>query len=130
MKCRLWIGYLCRPGGAALFAARHWKARSAHPEFQGRGRGDDCYGELIRKGFARKNIRRQSVAWDELGRRKPVPFDQFTNEKDRSFLTYRGTERWRISIDKGWISRRVNAAHIHMTGYEGSKNFTRRIFLC
>ena len=45
----------------------------------------------------------------------------FTNEKDRSFLTYRGTNAG-ISIDKVDIEGVKNASHIHMTGYEGSKN--------
>lgn len=41
-------------GGAALFALGIGKL-GLHPVFQGEV-GDDCYGELIRKEFAAKNI--------------------------------------------------------------------------
>ena len=82
-------------GGAALFALGIGKL-GLHPVFQGEV-GDDCYGELIRKEFAAKNI-------------------------DDSLLGTSRTEKTGISIDKVDIEGVKNASHIHMTGYEGSKN--------
>ena len=104
-------------GGAALFALGIGKL-GLHPVFQGEV-GDDCYGELIRKEFAAKNIDDSLL---ETSRTKKTGISiSFTNEKDRSFLTYRGTNAG-ISIDKVDIEGVKNASHIHMTGYEGSKN--------
>lgn len=45
----------------------------------------------------------------------------FTNEKDRSFLTYRGTNE-KICIDAVDVEQVKNASHIHVTGYAGSIN--------
>lgn len=104
-------------GGAALFALGIGKL-GLHPVFQGEV-GDDCYGELIRKEFAAKNIDDSLL---ETSRTEKTGISiSFTNEKDRSFLTYRGTNAG-ISIDKVDIEGVKNASHIHMTGYEGSKN--------
>lgn len=82
-------------GGAALFALGIGKL-GLHPVFQGEV-GDDCYGELIRKEFAAKNIDDSLL---ETSRTEKTGISiSFTNEKDRSFLTYRGTNAG-ISIDK------------------------------
>lgn len=104
-------------GGAALFALGIGKL-GLHPVFQGEV-GDDCYGELIRKEFAAKNID-DSLLGTSRTEKTGISIS-FTNEKDRSFLTYRGTNAG-ISIDKVDIEGVKNASHIHMTGYEGSKN--------
>lgn len=47
----------------------------------------------------------------------------FTNEKDRSFLTYRGTNE-KISIVNVDVEKVKEAAHIHVTGYAGSSIIT------
>ena len=60
-------------GGAALFALGIGKL-GLHPEFQGEV-GDDCYGELIRKEFAAKNIDDSLLETSRDGENRY--FDQF-----------------------------------------------------
>ncbi len=45
-------------------------------------------------------------------------FLSFTNDRDRSFLTYRGTNR-DISMDRVEVLKAGRARHVHVTGYEG-----------
>ena len=92
-------------GGAALFALGIGKL-GLHPVFQGEV-GDDCYGELIRKEFAAKNID-DSLLGTSRTEKTGISIS-FTNEKDRSFLTYRGTNAG-ISIDKVDIEGVKNAS--------------------
>ena len=91
-------------GGAALFALGIGKL-GLHPVFQGEV-GDDCYGELIRKEFAAKNID-DSLLGTSRTEKTGISIS-FTNEKDRSFLTYRGTNAG-IYIDKVDIEGVKNA---------------------
>ena len=80
-------------GGAALFTLGVGKL-GLHPVFQGEV-GDDCYGELIRNKFRESHVDDSLlVISKEL---KTGISLSFTNEKDRSFLTYRGTNE-KISI--------------------------------
>ena len=92
-------------GGAALFALGIGKL-GLHPVFQGEV-GDDCYGELIRKEFAAKNID-DSLLGTSRTEKTGISIS-FTNEKDRSFLTYRGTNAG-IYIDKVDIEGVKNAS--------------------
>ena len=87
-------------GGAALFTLGVGKL-GLRPVFQGEV-GDDCYGELIRSKFRESHVDDSLLAVSkEL---KTGISLSFTNEKDRSFLTYRGTNE-KISISNvGWDS--------------------------
>ena len=88
------------------------------PVFQGEV-GDDCYGELIRSKFRESHVDDSLLAVSkEL---KTGISLSFTNEKDRSFLTYRGTNE-KISISNVDLEKVKEAAHIHVTGYMGSIN--------
>ena len=104
-------------GGAALFTLGVGKL-GLHPVFQGEV-GDDCYGELIRNKFRESHVDDSLlVISKEL---KTGISLSFTNEKDRSFLTYRGTNE-KISIVNVDVEKVKEAAHIHVTGYAGSIN--------
>ena len=107
-------------GGAALFALGIGKL-GLHPVFQGEV-GDDCYGELIRKEFAAKNID-DSLLGTSRTEKTGISIS-FTNEKDRSFLTYRGTNAG-ISIDKVDIEGVKNASHIHKQKPRGVSFFIK-----
>ncbi|MBS6195523.1 MAG: carbohydrate kinase family protein [Clostridiales bacterium] len=104
-------------GGAALFTLGVGKL-GLHPVFQGEV-GDDCYGELIRKKFHDSNVD-DSLLGTSTTRKTGISLS-FTNEKDRSFLTYRGTNET-ICIDAVDVEQVKNASHIHVTGYAGSIN--------
>ncbi len=104
-------------GGAALFTLGVGKL-GLRPVFQGEV-GDDCYGELIRSKFRESHVDDSLLAVSkEL---KTGISLSFTNEKDRSFLTYRGTNE-KISISNVDLEKVKEAAHIHVTGYMGSIN--------
>lgn len=104
-------------GGAALFTLGVGKL-GLHPVFQGEI-GDDCYGRLIREKFRESNVDDSLlVTSEEL---KTGISLSFTNEKDRSFLTYRGTNE-KICITNIDIESVKDASHIHVTGYAGSAN--------
>ena len=99
-------------GGAALFTLGVGKL-GLRPVFQGEV-GDDCYGELIRSKFRESHVDDSLLAVSkEL---KTGISLSFTNEKDRSFLTYRGTNE-KISISNVDLEKVKEAAHIHVTGY-------------
>ena len=104
-------------GGAALFtlgAAR----LGLRPVFQG-SVGADMYGAYIR------NVFRETGVDDALLRDDPVVRTgisiSFTNEKDRCFLTYRGTNA-ALSLQNMDFSQLRRARHVHITGYEGARN--------
>ena len=104
-------------GGAALFTLGVGKL-GLRPVFQGEV-GDDCYGELIRSKFRESHVDDSLLAVSkEL---KTGISLSFTNAKDRSFLTYRGTNE-KISISNVDLEKVKEAAHIHVTGYMGSIN--------
>ena len=104
-------------GGAALFTLGLGKL-GLHPVFQGEV-GDDCYGDLIAREFAAKNVDCSLLQKSSTG--KTGISISFTNEKDRSFLTYRGTNAG-ISIRRVDLDKVREAGHIHVTGYEGTSN--------
>lgn len=115
-------------GGGALFALGVGKL-GLHPVFQGEV-GDDFYGAFIRKIFRENNIDDSLLQTSKI--QKTGISLSFTNEKDRSFLTYRGTNE-SINIDTVDVEKVNDASHIHVTGYAGSANhdsylrFLRRI---
>ncbi|KEZ86907.1 carbohydrate kinase family protein [Lacrimispora celerecrescens] len=92
--------------------------------------GDDFYGTFIRKIFRENNID-DSLLRTSKTQKTGISLS-FTNEKDRSFLTFRGTNE-RINIDTVDVEKVNDASHIHVTGYAGSANhdsylrFLRRI---
>ncbi|MGN1140142.1 MAG: carbohydrate kinase family protein [Oliverpabstia sp.] len=104
-------------GGAALFTLGTGKL-GLHPVFQGEV-GDDCYGEMIRKKFLESNVDDSLLKTSET--EKTGISLSFTNEKDRSFLTFRGTNE-KLSIDCVNVEQVKQASHIHVTGYAGSCN--------
>ena len=104
-------------GGAALFTLGVGKL-GLHPVFQGEV-GDDCYGELIRNKFRESHVD-DSLLTVSKELKTGISLS-FTNEKDRSFLTYRGTNE-KISISNVDVEKVKEAAHIHVTGYAGSIN--------
>ena len=111
-------------GGAALFTLGVGKL-GLRPVFQGEV-GDDCYGELIRSKFRESHVDDSLLAVSkEL---KTGISLSFTNEKDRSFLTYRGTNE-KISISNVDLEKVKEAAHIHVTGYMGSINHNESLEL-
>lgn len=104
-------------GGAALFALGIGKL-GLHPVFQGEV-GDDCYGDFIRKEFLKCHV--DDFLLQTSKTQKTGISLSFTDKKDRSFLTYRGTNE-SLHIDAVDIERVKGASHIHVTGYAGSSN--------
>jgi ribokinase len=111
-------------GGAALFTLGLGKL-GLHPVFQGTI-GDDCYGRLIMEEFKQKNVDNSLLTISD--KNKTGISLSFTNEKDRSFLTYRGTND-EIDIETVQLEHVKEARHIHVTGYSGSKNHIRYLNL-
>ena len=94
-------------GGAALFALGIGKL-GLHPVFQGEV-GDDCYGELIRKEFAAKNID-DSLLGTSRTEKTGISIS-FTNEKDRSFLDVSRHERGNFHRQGGYRGREKRFAY-------------------
>ncbi|NLP34343.1 MAG: carbohydrate kinase family protein, partial [Clostridiales bacterium] len=104
-------------GGAALFTLGLGKL-GLNPVFQGTI-GDDCYGKFIIDELKQKNV---DISLLQISKKNKTGISiSFTNEKDRSFLTYRGTND-EIDLNSIDLDMVQNARHIHVTGYEGSKN--------
>lgn len=101
-------------GGAALLTLGIGKL-GLRPVFQGTV-GDDCYGHMIRETFERFGVDTELLVTAK-GARTGISLS-FTNARDRSFLTYRGTNR-DISMDRVEIEKAGRARHVHVTGYEG-----------
>lgn len=104
-------------GGAALFALGIGKL-GLKPVFQGEA-GNDCYGGFIRQTFKEGNVDDSLLKTD--GPMKTGISLSFTNEKDRSFLTFRGTNE-KLCIEEVDLVQVKQAAHIHVTGYAGEAN--------
>jgi ribokinase len=104
-------------GGAALFTLGLGKL-GLNPVFQGTI-GDDCYGKFIIDEFKQKHVDSSLIKISEIN--KTGISISFTNEKDRSFLTYRGTNE-EINLNSIMIDKVRKARHIHITGYAGSIN--------
>ena len=104
-------------GGAALFSLGLGKL-GLTPAFQG-SVGADCHGEWLREELLRNHV---DCTFLRTSQKSKTGISlSFTNEKDRSFLTYRGTnEEWDLEeIDFEGVK---NAGHIHLTSYAGSRN--------
>ncbi len=104
-------------GGAALFALGLAKL-GLRPAFQG-SVGDDMYGGYIRRVFRDTGIDDEPLSTDPV--RKTGISISFTNERDRCFLTYRGTNEG-IALEKMDLDRVRCARHVHVTGYAGRAN--------
>jgi len=111
-------------GGAALFTLGLGKL-GLHPVFQGTI-GDDCYGKFILEEFEQKHV--DSSLLKISKKNKTGISISFTNENDRSFLTYRGTNI-EMNLDLIEIDNVQKARHIHVTGYAGSKNHNQYLNL-
>ena len=104
-------------GGAALFALGLGKL-GLHPVFQG-SVGNDLYGRFIQEEFNRRNV---DTPLPAVSRTQKTGISiSFTNEKDRSFLTLRGTNE-SLDISGIRLDAAAEAGHIHLTGYAGSRN--------
>lgn len=104
-------------GGAALFTLGLGKL-GLKPVFDG-AIGNDCYGSFILTELKKNNI---DTSLLQISKENKTGISiSFTNEKDRSFLTYMGTNK-EIDIGKVNIENIKKARHIHITGYAGSSN--------
>lgn len=104
-------------GGAALFALGLGKL-GLHPVFQGKV-GADSYGRMIKEEFGKVNVDNSLLVTDQ--KQNTGISISFTNEKDRAFLTYRGTNS-EIDIKSIELNQVKSARHIHVTGYSGRKS--------
>lgn len=104
-------------GGAALFTLGLGKL-GLKPVFQG-SLGEDCYGKFILEEFHKSNVDNSLLCFSR--KHKTGISLSFTNEKDRSFLTYRGTNE-EINLGDIDLDQVKQARHIHVTGYEGRRN--------
>lgn len=104
-------------GGAAIFTLGIGKL-GLNPVFQGTI-GDDCYGKFILDEFRDKNVDTTLLGISSTN--KTGISISFTNEADRSFLTYRGTND-EIDLSKVDVEKVKEARHIHLTSYMGRKN--------
>lgn len=104
-------------GGAALFTlcAAKLGLKSA---FQG-SVGRDLYGEYIRRVFVELGVDDRLLAISD--EKKTGISISFTDEKDRCFLTYRGTNEG-LSLKYLNLDQLAFARHVHITGYEGTSN--------
>lgn len=104
-------------GGAALFALGAGKL-GLKTVFSG-AVGKDFYGEFIRKQFREQGVDDSLLICEE---KEDTGISlSFTDENDRTFLTYRGTNQ-KISLEKINPQDVKRAGHIHITGYDGRKN--------
>jgi len=104
-------------GGAALFTLGLGRL-GLNPVFQG-SIGNDCYGDFIKKEFQNNNVDTSFLKTSEIN--KTGISLSFTNEKDRSFLTYRGTNA-EIDLSQADMNQIEHSRHIHITQYGGKKN--------
>lgn len=104
-------------GGAALFTLGLAKL-GLKPVFQG-SIGKDMYGEYIRNLF--KELGVDDCLLKDSDSKKTGISISFTTEKDRCFLTYRGTNEG-ISLKYMDLDKLPGAKHVHVTGYEGATN--------
>ncbi|MBQ2546638.1 MAG: carbohydrate kinase family protein [Clostridia bacterium] len=104
-------------GGAALFALGIAKL-GLTPVFQG-SVGRDMYGVYIRNLFRELGVD-DSLLTDHAAKKTGISIS-FTTERDRCFLTYRGTNEG-LSLKNMNLSALPDARHVHVTGYEGTQN--------
>lgn len=111
-------------GGAALFTLGLGKL-GLNPVFQG-SIGADCYGKLIKDEFLKNNVD-DSLLTISRNNKTGISLS-FTNEKDRSFLTYQGTNA-EIDLEAIDFNKLAQARHIHVTQYAGRKNHEQYLSL-
>ncbi|MBQ7931271.1 MAG: carbohydrate kinase family protein [Clostridia bacterium] len=104
-------------GGAALFTLGLAKL-GLTPVFQG-SIGRDMYGEYIRGLFRELGVD-DTLLLDSDTKKTGISIS-FTTEKDRCFLTYRGTNEG-LSLMHMDLNQLPGAKHVHVTGYEGATN--------
>lgn len=104
-------------GGAALFALGIAKL-GMKPVFQG-SIGRDMYGGYIRNLFRELGVD-DCLLLDSDTKKTGISIS-FTTEKDRCFLTYRGTNEG-ISLKYMDLEKVPGAKHVHVTSYEGRSN--------
>lgn len=104
-------------GGAALFSLGVAKL-GLRPVFQG-SVGRDMYGDSIRTIFRDIGVDDALLATDP--EKKTGISISFTTQKDRCFLTYRGTNEG-LSLRHMDLSQVPAARHVHVTGYAGRSN--------
>ncbi len=104
-------------GGAALFTLGLAKL-GLTPVFQG-SIGRDMYGEYIRSLFRELGVD-DTLLLDSDTKKTGISIS-FTTEKDRCFLTYRGTNEG-LSLKYMDLGQLPGAKHVHVTGYEGATN--------
>ena len=104
-------------GGAALFTLGLAKL-GLRPVFQG-SVGRDMYGAYIRDLFRSLGVD-DSLLADRDDKKTGISIS-FTNERDRCFLTYRGTNEG-LSLKHMDLGQLPFARHVHVTGYEGLSN--------
>ena len=104
-------------GGAVLFAMGCAKL-GLNTVFQG-SVGDDHNGRFIREELKRVGLDDSLLATVDTP--KTGISISFTGEKDRCFLTYRGTNEG-ISLKYMDLESARKARHVHVTGYAGSAN--------
>lgn len=101
-------------GGAALFTLGLGKL-GLHPVFQGII-GNDLYRKFILNELTSKNVDSSLI---HISSKNGTGISiSFTNEKERSFLTYRGTNN-EIDLNLIEFDKVREAKHIHLTGYSG-----------
>ena len=104
-------------GGAALFTLGLAKLGMT-PVFQG-SIGKDMYGAYIRGLFRELGVD-DSLLLDSDTQKTGISIS-FTTQKDRCFLTYRGTNEG-LSLKYMDLSKVSYAKHVHVTGYAGRSN--------
>ena len=104
-------------GGAALFALGIAKL-GLTPVFQG-SVGRDMYGVYIRNLFRALGVD-DTLLSDHETKKTGISIS-FTTERDRCFLTYRGTNEG-LSLKNMDLDMLPGARHVHVTGYEGLPN--------
>lgn len=111
-------------GGAALFTLGLGKL-GVNVVFQG-NLGDDCYGSFILEELAKRGVNTSLI---EVKKEKKTGISiSFTNEKDRAFLTYMGTNE-ELNLKHVKLDMVKKAGHIHVTGYMGSRNHQQYLTL-
>ena len=105
-------------GGGAALCTRGLAKLGLKPVFQG-SVGKDMYGEDIRGLFRELGVD-DSLLLDSDTKKTGISIS-FTTEKDRCFLTYRGTNEG-ISLKYMDLDKLPGAKHVHVTDYEGATN--------
>ena len=105
-------------GGAALFALGGWRSSGCGPRFRAAS-ATICTAPTSATCFGRPASTTSRSPRDAS--KKTGISISFTNERDRCFLTYRGTNEG-ITLSKMDMARVPAARHVHVTGYAGRAN--------